>query len=110
MITTNTPFLRNRIIFAAVANVLMLAVAAYSTGTSDASTPFAGFNSSEARVIEFFIYEDGSGSLTFDNGTRISFLHEFIHPLYLFDNQTIHYNNQTSQSNNNDDEEVLPVL
>jgi hypothetical protein len=56
-----------------------------------ATTPFAGANnnSTEARVIQFHIWEDGSGSILRSNGTKLQFLHAFMDPHYLYENNTI---------------------
>jgi hypothetical protein len=63
-------------------------MAVYNSGTADASWPFAGANSTEARVTDLRIFEDGSGFMTFENNRRISFLHNFLYTLYMFDNKS----------------------
>jgi hypothetical protein len=57
------------------------------------TTPFAGANnnSTEARVIEFHIWEDGSGNLLYSNGTKLSFNHTFLYPEFLYENGTVYY-------------------
>jgi hypothetical protein len=59
-----------------------------------ATTPFAGANnnSTEARVIEFRIWEDGSGNLLYSNGTKLQFFHNFLQPAYVYENNTIYSN------------------
>ena len=47
------------------------------------------------RVREFNIAEDGSGSLLYDNGAKLQFHHNFLHPAYLHDNNTIYYRNES---------------
>jgi hypothetical protein len=48
-----------------------------------------------ARVTELKVYEDGIGHLEFSNGTILQFHHNFLHPPYLYQNDTIYYANST---------------
>jgi hypothetical protein len=76
----------------------MLLVVGYSitTPSLEATSPFAGANSTESRVTEIRIWEDGRGSLHFKNGTKLSFYHDFLGETgYLYQNGTIQLGNRS---------------
>lgn len=87
---------------AIVASIAMLSFVIYNFGTANATSPSSGgANSTEARVIELQIFVEEWGYMTYDNGTRVSFLHSLPEPIYLA---------TTTNSNSTVDPEVADAM